>query len=457
MKQDSEEKVMRAVRKKKELDLLNGNIRNLFFRYFGTVIGASCIPCAYGIVDMAVVGKYYGPDGTAAYTVVMPIFNIIYSLGILVGIGGSVLLSTERGKDPDNVKGRNQYFTAALIGACIIGLAVWVIFWLFEDPLLLFFGADEELLPLSRQYMNPIRIAAPVFVFDQLFAAFLRNDNAPGRATLAVLISGIFNVFGDLFFVFGLDMGIRGAALATSLGACINLGVMLTHLLSKKNTLHLVRVQQFFVKTRQILTTGFATFFADFALFIVNVLFNRQIMKYLGTDALSVFGILMNINTFVQCCGYSSGQAAQPIFSVNFGAGKTGRIRETLRYAVGMAVVFGIGWTVLALVVPNAFVRLFMSPTDEVLAIAPRIIRTFGLAFLLLPFNVVSTYYFQSLMKPKTAFAVSVSRGLVLCAVFIFALPALFGADAIWFTMPLSEAITAVFAAVMMARYTKKL
>ena len=166
-------------------------------------------------------------------------------------------------------------------------------------------------------------------------------------------------------------MGAMGAGLATAIGTVISFIVMLSHFFRKKNTLRLVRPANLFRKFREISVTGFSTFFIDIAMGILTILFNRQIMAYLGTNALSVYGVIVNISTFVQCCAYSVGQASQPIISTNFGAGKGERIRQTLRYAIGTTTFFGIIWTVLCFTIPNQFIHLFMSPTEEVLQIAP--------------------------------------------------------------------------------------
>lgn len=288
------------------------------------------------------------------------------------------------------------------------------------------------------------------------YPAFLRNDGNPGLATKSVLFGGIFNVFGDYFFVFVLNMGIMGAGLATAMGSVFSLLMMLTHFRSKNNTLRLERPKKLFFMLRRICVTGFSTFFIDVAMGILTMLFNRQILKYLGTDALSVYGIIINISTFVQCCAYSIGQASQPMISTNYGAGKGGRINQILKYAIGTAVVFGVAWSALAIFVPNLFVRIFMTPTQEILAIAPKIIRSYGISFILLPFNIFSTYYFQALLKPAVSFIVSVLRGALLSGIFIYLLPAVAGADAIWFSMPLTELIVAVFVAIKMKQYTKQ-
>lgn len=140
-------------------------------------------------------------------------------------------------------------------------------------------------------------------------------------------------------------------------------------------------------------------------------------MKYLGTDALAIYGPIIQVSTFVQCCAYSVGQAAQPIISTNFGAGKG----------------------------------------DRILEIAPAIIRLYAISFLFLPLNIFSTYYFQAIMKPKAAFVVSVARGCVISGILILLLPVLTGADSIWLAMPITELVVLLYALTTMKRMTKAL
>lgn len=434
------------------MNFLTDKIRPIYFKYLAAAFGSALISSIYGVVDAAMVGQYQGPSGAAALAVVAPVWNIIYSLGLLTGIGGSVLFSTLRGQSADNRAESNEYFTAAVIGTAVLSLLTWAVAVFFDRQFLTLFGAEETLLPLAREYLFPIKFVVPSFLFTQLMSAFLRNDDDPALATKAVLFGGIFNVFGDYFFVFTLDMGIMGAGIATAMGSVFSLIIMLTHIFKKKNTLRLEKPAHLPAKLKAIGTTGFSTFFIDVAMGILTMLFNRQILKYLGTDALSVYGIIINISTFVQCCAYSIGQASQPIISVNYGAGQKKRIGEILKYALGTAALFGIVWTAAAEFIPNVFVRIFMTPTDTILSIAPDIIRKYGISFLLLPFNIFSTYYFQAIMKPSTAFVVSVGRGAVISGSLIYLLPLAFGADSIWFAMPITELVVAVFVAVMIRR-----
>lgn len=438
------------------MDFLNGKIRPLYFKYLAAAFGSALITSIYSIVDMAMVGQYQGPEGTAALAVVAPIWNIIYSLGLLMGIGGSVIFSTLKGNSDKECQNENEYFSVAVMGVVFLSAIAWSVIVFFDKELLMFFGAEENLLQLAQVYMKPIKFVVPCFLFVQMLAAFLRNDKNPTLATIGVLSGGIFNVFGDYVFVFVFDMGIYGAGLATAIGSAISCVVMLTHFFTRRNSLSLVMPTKVLRKLKEISVTGFSTFFIDVAMGILTILFNRQIMKYLGTNALSVYGIIVNVSTFVQCCAYSVGQASQPIISVNYGAKLGFRIKETLKYALYSVIFFSLFWTLLSFFAPNMFIRIFMTPTQEILKIAPAMIACYGLSFSLLPLNIFSTYYFQAILKPKASFIISVTRGLILSGILIFILP-LIHVDFLWFTMPLTELSVAVFAVITMVRYTKRL
>ena len=439
------------------MDFLQEKVKTLYFKYLAAAFGSALISSIYSIVDMAMVGQYHGPDGSAALAVVAPVWNIIYSFGLLMGIGGSVIFSTIRGREQGQERKSNEYFTASVIGSVILAAVIWLLIIFFDRELLMMFGAQDNTLTLGLEYVAPIKYAIPLFLFNQMLAAYLRNDKNPALATGAVLAGGIFNVFGDYFFVFTCDMGAYGAGLATAIGSAITFIVMMTHFFMKKNTLKLVKPAQLPRKLKEITVTGFSTFFIDVAMGILTILFNRQIMNYLGNDALAVYGVIVNISTLAQCCTYSVGQASQPIISTNFGAGRGDRIRRTLKYALGTAAVFSLFWTVLSMAVPNLFIRIFTSPTPEVLEIAPGIMRCYCSSFILLPLNIFSTYYFQALMKPKAAFIVSVARGFVLSGILIYLLPAAAGADSIWFAMPITELAVAIYVICEMVKCTRSL
>lgn len=182
-------------------------------------------------------------------------------------------------------------------------------------------------------------------------------------------------------------------------------------------------------------------------------LLEEPILRFFGADALAIYGPVINISTFVQCCAYSVGQAAQPIISTNSGAHQGARIRAVLRLALVSCVAFSVFWTALSLAWPNLYIRIFMRPTAAILTMAPGIVRTYAVSFLLLPLNIFSTYYFQAILKPGAAFFVSVARGLVISGALILLLPAVLGPASIWWAMPVTERL----AAAAMRRATRAL
>jgi putative MATE family efflux protein len=439
------------------MDLINGKVKNLYYKYLLASLGSALITSIYSVVDMAVVGNYVGPNGTAALAIIAPIWNIIYSLGLLMGVGGSILFSSIRGRNIDSSNEDNKYFTSSFIGSIILAIICWIVFYLFDKPILAFFGAsDETLLSLCESYLMPIKIVLPTYLINQMLIAFLRNDNDPTLATFAVLFGGVFNVIGDILFTFTFNMGIFGAGLATAIGSVITTILLCIHFFKKKNTLKLIKIDKLFIRLKNITINGFSSFFIDVAMGILTILFNRQIMRYLDSNALSIYGPIINISTFVQCCAYGVGQASQPIISTNYGANNADRIKQTLKYALITSLIFSIFWTGISLIYPEGFIYLFMTPTDEILKIGPNMIRIYALSFILLPLNIFSTYYFQSIMKPKVSFIISVGRGLVISGILIYLLP-LISPDMIWFTMPITEVIIAIYAIIQIVRCTKKL
>ncbi len=436
------------------MNLVKDDIKKLYLRFLISSFGSALITSVYGIVDAMVVGQYYGPIGSSSLGVIAPIWNIIYSFGLLVGIGGSILFSVNKNKK-EKIDG-NIFFTSSIILGIIISLVLWVLLFAVEEPMLYFFGADEELIVLCKEYLLPVKISAPIFVFTQILSSFLRNDNNPKLATIAVVIGGIFNIFFDWFLVFYCNMGIMGAGIATCACAFVSILVMCIHFFTKRNTLKLTFKNNIFVHFKNIIINGFSTFIIDLAMGILNVFFNRQILRYFDYNALSIFAIIINIATFVQCCGYGIGQACQPLLSENFGAKNYKRVNKTLIYGIVSSFVVGLIWLVLCETIPEEFIKFFMVPTEEVLKIGPKIIRMYSVAFFILPFNVFSTYYFQSILKPYISLIISLARGFVLSGILLYVF-GLINKDLIWISIQVTELIVFVFVIINIIKNEKKL
>lgn len=416
------------------------NLKKTYLHYLFAGIGSAVIVSIYSIVDAIMVGQYEGYNGTAALSVVMPIWTIILSLGLLFGVGGGSLMSKARGEGNER-RGR-EFFTCALVCVFVVALAVWALLIFCETPLLRLFGADDTLLPLAKGYLKWMKFSMPLFTMGQFLACFIRNDNAPAKAMAAVITGGVFNIGGDYFFVFVCDMGVEGAGLATALGQVLAILILCSHFFSKKNGLKTVRFSAFFKKASAIFVAGFSVFVVDIAMGILAMLFNNQIMKYLDTSSLAVYGVIVNLSSLVQSLSYGVGQAAQPIVSKAYGAGRTEDIRRVQRYGIVSAFVVGLLALAAAEAFPSAIVRGFMKTDSVVESIAPRILRIYALSFVLLPRNIFFTYYYQAIMKPAGALTISLVRGICVSGLLIFILPLIFGGEALWWVMPVTELLT---------------
>ncbi len=425
------------------MELLTGKIRPLYFKYLAAASGSAMVASIFGMVDAMMVGQYHGPIGSAALAVFSPLWSIIFCLGLLAGIGGSVLFANCRGSG--NEQEAQGYFTLSVLYGIALSAVAMVGIGFFQDPLFRFFGANETLLGLAKLYLKPILFAIPCCVFSNILSAYLRNDGNPNLATTAVVIGGIFNCAGDYLCVFTLDMGISGAGLATAAGQFVGIFIMLTHFFRKENTLRFVLPRGILQKLGRISVTGFSTAVTDLAMGVIGILFNRQIMRFLGADALAVYGVITMATAFAQCLAYGAGQAAQPIISQNYGAGQTVRIRECTKYGLFTSIAMGLFWTAVMLAFPNTILGLFMTPTAEVSRIAPGILRAYGISFGLLPFNIFATYYFQAMMKANIAMIASLARGVVISGALIMILPILAGPGSIWYAMLITEALVAAY------------
>lgn len=437
------------------MEMIEKPIRKLYLQYLVAAFGSALVGAIYILVDMAVIGQYAGPTGTAAITLVLPAWSLICSLGILTGIGGSVLYGNAKGKS--GIHSANAMFTAAFIATTLLAAVIWFFMLFFDRQLLVFMGSHGELLDIGLEYLKPLKIAIPVFVFGQMLAAFLRNDNDPGLATFAVVFTSVLNIIGDVLFTFTFGMGIFGAALATALSNVLSVAIMSTHFFKKSNTLRFAKPERLFLVMGRIFAIGFSVFFVDLAMGVMTMLYNKQILRLLNNDALSVFGAIASLTTVVQCCSYSIGQAAQPILSANFGANRMDRVRQVLRYGIITSILFGAFWACITMLFPTSVIRIFMDATSSVLAIAPGILRKYCIGYLFVPFTLFATYYFQSILKARVSLGISLSRGLIVGGALLYLLPPLFGANSLWLATPIAECSVALVTVLLMRKYTKEL
>lgn len=435
------------------MDLIKDDLGKVFKKYFFSSMGSALVMSIYLFVDAVIVGQAAGPAGAATMAVMNPAYGVLIFLALVCGIGGSVLMSAAWGEG--NREEGNRFFTCGVILMGIVAVAVWLVLLLFHEPLFRLFGADDEILATTMTYAWWIIGFAPLIMLSVFLACYVRNDGNPGLAMLAVLVGGVFNMVADWAFVFPVGMGISGAGMATVMANAIQIIILGTHFFSKKNHMKLVKDHGFFQRVPKVISVGFGAGMLDLANVILFTLMNQQVMKLGGATYLALFSAASTLSTFFQSIFAGVGQALQPIASVNHGAKEYGRVRGILNRAVLVAGGLGLICSLFGILCPELVVKITMDATPEIVELAHIAVRPYSVIFLFMALNVTGTYYLQSTLQDKKATAVSLLRGLVVSGIMIFLLPAVMGAGAIWWAMPVAEIIVCVITVGMLFQKVK--
>lgn len=218
---------------------------------------------------------------------------------------------------------------------------IWILGVLYQKPLYSMFGADEALLPYAYEYGKWIFGAFPSFVLVYFLGAFIRTDGSPKFVMFVTLLGGVINIIGDIVLVFPLKMGMTGAAIATVAGSVVQTVVLIAYILLGKTSLHLAKPYQWGKAVKNITVLGIGAGITQIASTVVTYIINNQIMRYSGPAALAVYGMMSTVVALFLSIFSGVGEAAQPIVSVNFGAGKPERYRATGKLGLKTAAVTG--------------------------------------------------------------------------------------------------------------------
>ena len=433
------------------MDLIKDDVQKLFYKLLIPSIGGAAVVAAYSFVDTIAIGQGVGPNGTAACAVFLPVFTIADFIGILCGTGGSILYG--RAKGSGQTEKANAYFTGSMLLVLLGALAAWGLLFFFQDPLYRLFGADDALLPYVKEYGGMIAAALPSFVLVVCLPPFLNLDGVPNLVLISAVAGAVLNIVGDWLFVFPLDMGMFGAALATVLGSLIQLLIMGGYVLSRRSSYKFVKPYKLTTAFRKTVTYGFGTAFSSLAVIATTFVANNQIMKYADKAALAVYGMLGTVTALLTYIYTGTGQAASPIASSGFGAGKPERYWESYRLGIRVNLFIGVVITAICMLVPGAITALFIKVTLEVMEIAPMILRIYAVSFLPLGISSFLCVYLQSIMRAEPAAIIAVMRGLIVNCVLLYLLPLTpLGAAGIWTAFASSEILVAVLALLYLHR-----
>ncbi|MEF9992753.1 MAG: MATE family efflux transporter [Romboutsia sp.] len=422
--------------------LLNGNIDKIFLKYLINSVLGMLVVSFYILVDTMFVGRGVGSDGLAALNICLPAFNILNSIGLLFGMGGATALSISVGKN-DILESR-RIFTQTILLAVVTGIIISISGVGFTKEIGYMLGATEESIYLVNEYLSGMLFMGFSYILVHTVASFIRNDNRPRLVMVATVSSGIINIILDYIFIFHLNLGIKGAALATSISSFLNLLILCSHFRSKKSTLKLIKFNPRVSRLVRILSNGMPSFIIEISSGIVIYTFNIAILTIIGKIGVSAYSIIANVALVCASIFTGIAQAIQPIISINYGAQQYERVEIVKKRALKYAFTIGLIFYLMGILFPTQIVSIFTLEKGEIVDITINGMMYYFLAFLIMGSNIVLGSYYQSIEYTITSNIISLGRGIIFLIGSLMILPKIFGVNGIWISVVFAEAMTLI-------------
>ena len=436
-----------------EIDFGTLKVSVLFRKLFIPTLFGMLSISAVTVADGIFVGHGVGSDGIAAVNIYVPLLMLFQGVGLMIGIGCSVVASIHLSRA--KVKAARLNVTQAMIIVTALTLLLSLLIVVFPDRTACLLGSSDHLLPLVKDYL---RWFIPSLLFEMWMAISLfiiRLDGAPKLAMWCNIIPAAVNIMLDWLFIFPLGLGVTGAAAATTISLVIGGVISMGYLLFRARHLRPIMLKWSRKSLRLSLRNigyqcriGSSALLGECTMAMLIFVGNQVFMRYLGDDGVGAFGIACYYMPFVFMVGNAIAQSAQPIISYNFGAGLHGRVAATERIALLTAVVCGAAVTLLFVYCPEWLVGLFVDPTVAAARIAIDGFPLVSAAFVCFILNLTAIGYYQSVERIRPATAFALLRGMIFLVPSFILLPRALGVAGIWLALALSEVATTVCIAV---------
>ncbi len=437
----------------------NKNLIDLGSKKISSLLSKLAIPATIGIVsaslynilDTIFIGRGVGTLAIAALGIVFPMWMIVMSLAQLIGMGSGSVLSRSLGKkdyEKSYTVAGNSFFLVFLIG--IISTAVVMI---FLDPILILFGATENILPYARDYLFITSIGFIYFPFIVASNNLIRAEgNAKTAMTIMIIATGL-NIVLDPIFIFALNMGIKGAAYATIISQFIGFIYVVYYFASGKSSLK-IKLKHFKLKlaiVKEIFILGFASFIRQVSFSLVTIIINNVLKVQGGDIAIAVYSIINRIIMFITMPMFGIVGGTQPIIAFNYGAKKFDRVKQSLKLSVIVAMITGVVFFLAIMIFPSGTIGIFTKDTRLVEGgIFP--IRMIIMLFPFIGFQHIGAAFFQSIGKASPSILLSMVRQILFLIPLILILPIFMGITGIWIAFPIADLLAIIITAVFLKK-----
>lgn len=431
--------------------LADSDIGSLLWRLSIPATVGMAVMATYNLVDAIFIGRGVGTLGIAGLAICFPVQMITLAIGQLIGMGGASIISRALGAGDE--ERAHRAFGNALVLTIIFAAALTAGGLAFIDQLLSIFGATEEVLPYAHEYLSVILWGTAFRTYAMSHNNIIRSEGRARIAMTTMLIGAGVNIVLDPIFIFGLELGMRGAALATILAQACTTTFIASYFISGSSSLTMslkdLRLSPPIV--RESLAVGASSFARMVAASATIVVINRTLGHYGGNIAIAVYGVLNRLLHFAFMPILGFAQALQPVAGFNYGARRFEMAKRALRVSSVRSTVFGIGAFFVLIVFARPAIELF-SRDAELIEMAVPALRTIALAFPLIGVQMMGATMFLALGRAGPALFLTLSRQMIFLIPLVLVLPVLMGVRGVFVAFPIADTLATAVTLVMLAR-----
>ncbi|GAA8192294.1 HP1184 family multidrug efflux MATE transporter [Helicobacter pylori] len=424
---------------KKKIDLHKDSIRKLFFYYFIPLAFSMISLSTYSMIDGMFVGKKLGKEAIAAVNIAWPIFPALVAYELLFGFGAASIVGYFLGQNKTHrarlVFSSVFYFVA--ISVFILSMALLP----FSETIARLFGSNDALLGMSKRYIEIILMGAVFMVLHPLADVFVVNDKRPILAMVAMLIGSLANIFFNYLFIFVLEVGVQGSAIATVIGHAIGVLVLMQHFWFKKGQLYFIK--RFSLSSViSSAKSGVPQSTAEFSTSIMILLFNTAIMHTAGERFVSMYGIVMYNAIIFFTTLFAISQGIQPIASFSYGARNLERVKEVFVFGLKVAFCIGIVFYGAYYFLDEFLIKLYLQPSEQdplFMQETKRAMNIYYVGYVFLGMTLLCAVFFQSIQCAKSSFIITISHTLGFMVILLPILSYFYGINGVWVTYPIAQ------------------
>ena len=409
----------------------------------------------YGVVDGIFVSNFAGKTAFAAINLIMPYVMVFGTLGIMIGTGGTALVSKTLGEGKPELA--NRIFSMLVYVSVGGGVILTILGIAALRPVAVFLGAEGQMLEDCILYGRFTLPAMVPLILQNEFQCFCTAAEKPNLGLGLTVAAGLTNIVLDALFVGCFGWGLGGAAVATALSQCVGGLIPVFYFAGKNDSpLRLVKAGfdgQAFFKT---CTNGSSELMSNISMSLVSMLYNFQLMRFAGEDGVAAYGVIMYVNfIFIAVfLGYSIGAA--PVIGYHYGAGNHGELRSLLRKSLVILTGLSVGLTAAAELMAGMLSSIFVNYDPALFEMTKRAFMIYSLSFLVCGFNMFGSSFFTALNNGLVSAAVSFIRTLVFQSGAVLLLPMLFGLDGIWFSIVVAEVVAVLLTGFCVVRFRER-